>query len=204
MSVGTAAARLARWRSTPDPAPRCDLCAVPLDGTHRHLLDTDDHDLRCVCTPCRILFEQPGAGNDRLRVVPRRWQRADAGGSDAAWAATGIPVGLALLTLDDDGSPSVRYPGPAGPVDGVVALDAWHRLRREVPLLSEISPHVETVLVDRRPGHHDVVLVPTDEAYAFVARVRDAWTGLGGGPGVDAVVDEMVARAPGRGGADGG
>ena len=52
---------------------RCDLCAVPLDPRHGHVVALDQRSLRCACRPCYLLFTPDGAGGGRFRAVPERY-----------------------------------------------------------------------------------------------------------------------------------
>jgi hypothetical protein len=52
------------------------------------------------------------------------------------------------------------------------------------PVLDQIAPDVEAVLLRRHAGIFSAHLVPIDICYELVGVVRGSWKGLGGGPEV--------------------
>ncbi len=169
-----------------DPAPRCHLCAVPLSERHRHLLGEAD-DVVCACPPCHLLFPPSLAGawraiDDRVLHDPQ----LDGGG----WDDLGLPVGLAILQHGTDGL-TARFPGPAGVVDGHLDPDAAAALAAATPLLGMLEPHVEVLLAHRTHAGVRILLAPVTAAFELVARLRDVWDGLAGGPAVQQAVDEV-------------
>lgn len=175
--------------STPE-ASVCELCAEPLEPDHRHLLDLDTGEPQCACRACRILFDRGEAGGDHYRLIPERRLRLDGlDDGDRVWAGFDIPVDLAFLTHETRAGRIVaRYPGAVGLMTATPAPDAWDQALAAVPALATLEPDVETLLVNRARGAREHWIVPIDDAYRLAARVREHWTGFGGG---DAVWDQI-------------
>ena len=173
------------------PAERCDLCAVPLDPRHGHVVALDQRSLRCACRPCYLLFAPSGAGGGRFRAVPERYLHDPAHPlTDADWDELGIPVSTVFFFDNSDlGRTVACYPSPAGATECLLDLDSWDRLRRTHPLLAAPVPDVEAVYVARP----DAFLVPIDACYALVGEVRTAWRGIDGGPAVHRALAGFVA-----------
>lgn len=166
-----------RTRPSP-PESRCELCAEPLPERHRHLLDTAARTLCCACRACALLFDR---ADGRYRSVPERRRQLPAQMLDeATWARLRIPVQMAFFYHDTAaGRPVAFYPSPAGAVAADLAPGEWHRIVAAHPILTDLAPDVEAVLVDRSGGGH--FLVPIDDCYALVGLVRTHWQGFTGG-----------------------
>jgi Family of unknown function (DUF5947) len=170
---------------------RCDLCAAPLPPEHRHLLDLDTGQPECACRACVILFDRGQAGGDHYRLIPERRLRLDGPGlDDRLWAALGIPVDLAFVTVRGaTGAAVARYPSPIGLTSAAPAPDAWEQVVAADPRLAEMEPDVEALLVNRARGARERWLVPIDDCFRLAARLRAHWSGFGGG---DAVWEDIA------------
>lgn len=173
-------------RKPPRVEERCDLCAEPVPGAHRHLLEAEARRVHCVCRACSILFDRTAAAMGHLRLIPeRRLRLSDFQVTDEDWQRLGVPVGLAYLTVPASGGPaSAWYPGPAGAIDAQVEWAAWDPLCRQNPVLETLEPEVEALLVNRiRPETAPAryYLAPIDECFRLVGIVRTCWRGLTGG-----------------------
>jgi hypothetical protein len=179
----------------------CDLCAEPIPDTHRHLLDLTFRELRCACRACTVLFDKASAGGGRYRLVPdRRWYLPDFALDDAAWAGFGIPVDLAFFFHNSTASRVVAlYPSPTGAVESLLDLAAWKCLERANPVLGELRPDVEALLINRTRGANDHWLAPIDDCFALVGLIRTHWKGLAGGSqawdAISEYVTDLRARA---------
>jgi hypothetical protein len=181
------------------PAPEvCELCGAVLREDHRHMADAEKRALACVCTACALLFDRPGAGEGRFRTVPDRILSDDRTAPDAeAWAALGIPVGVAFFfrhsALD---RPVGLYPSPAGATESDLDPAAWERALGGSPLARMMTPDVEALLVRRREqdGGTQCFLVPVDMAYELVGRLRLHWQGFDGGPRARAEIAAFFDR----------
>ncbi|MER6997236.1 DUF5947 family protein [Streptomyces sp. NPDC000410] len=176
---------LRRFVAPREPGPeRCELCAVPVaEGGHRHLVDTEKRSLACACTPCALLFEQPGPGDGRFRTVPDRYlydpaHRLD----DSAWDLLRIPVGVAFFFRNAALNRLVAlYPSPAGATESELEPSAWQEALGGSRLAGLLEPDVEALLVRRTEGRAECHLVPIDICYELVGRMRLRWQGFDGG-----------------------
>lgn len=196
-TTGTGARGLSRLRQITAPAPPqaeqddpCEFCAVPLGERHGHVADTADHRLLCVCRPCYLLFAPEGAGGGRFRAVGEDVRRVgDLLLDDVTWDSLRVPVDLVFFFRQRGaGEEPARllafYPGPGGATESELDLAAWDRIVADNPVLDEMAPDVEAVLLRRRDRDISAHLVPIDVCYELVGIVRSSWKGLGGGPDV--------------------
>jgi hypothetical protein len=110
------------------------------------------------------------------------------------WDALEIPVDLVFFFVNSAaGRPVACYPGPAGAVESALTLDAWWSLVAANPWIGTLAPDVEALLV-RRSGAYQCFVVPIDRCYELAGRIRRAWTGIGGGDEVRAIVDRFFAE----------
>jgi hypothetical protein len=172
-----------RAAGAPAEAERCDLCGTDVPPGHRHLVDLQDRRLLCACRACALLFDSGAAGGGRRRLVPTRRRRlADFRLDDAQWARLRIPVDMAFLFFSSrDERILAFYPSPAGPVESLLELDAWADLQAANPVLGELEPDVEALLVGRARSMHEHWIVPIDDCYELVGLIRTHWRGFGGG-----------------------
>ncbi|MFG3119179.1 DUF5947 family protein [Streptomyces sp. NPDC048197] len=197
----TAHRGLRRFRApTPATPERCELCGVVLaDHNHRHLVDTERRALACACTPCALLFEQPGAGRGRFRTVPDRYL-TDPGHTldEAAWDLLRIPVGVAFFLRHSDLDRLVAlYPSPAGATESELDPAAWETVLAGSRLAPLLRPDVEALLLRRTDDRTDCYLVPIDICYELVGRMRLLWHGFDGGAEARAALTDFfttVAR----------
>jgi hypothetical protein len=71
-----------------------------------------------------------------------------------------------------------------GPTESLLGLEAWTELQRDNPVLRDMEPDVEALLVNRARGARQHFLVPIDECYRLVALIRTHWRGFTGGKDV--------------------
>jgi hypothetical protein len=183
--AGSRLGRLAR-RSAAESAAvqeRCDLCSAPIPDEHRHLLDLQTRELRCTCRACSLLFDREAAGRDHYRLVPDRRLRLEGFElCDALWDELHIPVDMAFFFNDSSAGRVVAfYPGPMGATESLLELSAWAELEAANPVLGELQPDVEALLVNRARGARDHWLVPIDECFSLVGLIRTNWRGFTGG-----------------------
>jgi Family of unknown function (DUF5947) len=199
--AGSRLAQLAR-RPVAEPAQeeRCDLCGEPIPADHRHLLDLEKRDLLCACRGCSLLFDRAAAGGGHFRLVPdRRLRLDDFVLDDALWDRLRIPVDMAFFFYSSTAERTLAYyPSPMGPTESLLELDAWEAVRETNPVLADMEPDVEALLVNRARGAREHWLVPLDECYALVAVIRTTWKGLTGGREVWDAVDRFFDGLEGR------
>ena len=174
----------------------CDLCGASIGPQHRHLLDLGTREVLCACQACKILFDRPAAGGGTRRLIPTRYLVL--GGfqmTDAEWESLRVPVNMAFFTRSTAaGRVLALYPSPMGPTESLLPLETWTELEARNPILKQIEPDVEALLVNRVRGAADYYLVPIDECYKLVGLIRLYWKGLSGGREVWAQIDKFFAE----------
>jgi hypothetical protein len=173
----------------------CELCGVPVPAEHRHVIDLDLRELMCACHLCAVLFDREGAGGHHYRLVPdRRLALADFRLDEPAWRSLRIPVDMAyFVRAAGSGRVTAFYPSPAGPTESTLELESWDEIERENPVLTQMAPEVEALLVNRTGAGREAWLVGVDECYRLVAVVRRHWRGFGGGDEVWRAIDAFFA-----------
>lgn len=178
-------ATLQRFARKRKAVERCEMCSRELTTDHQHLMDPEKRQLVCACDACAILFTaQEGT---KLRRVPRRVRLLrDFRMTDGQWDSLMIPIEMAFLFHSSQHDRVVAfYPGPAGAIESLLALDTWDDVRAANPILSEMTPDVEALLVNRVGASRGVApayyIVPIDECYKLVGLIRIHWHGLSGG-----------------------
>jgi len=162
-------------------AERCELCSAELPGEHEHLVDLSTRKLTCACQACAILFS--GKANPKYRRVPRRLRYlTNFQLSDAQWESLLIPISMAFFfNSSAAGKVIALYPSPAGATESLLDFESWDEIRRVNPVLDEMEPDTEALLVNRVRGASEYYLLPIDECYKLVGLIRTHWHGLSGG-----------------------
>jgi hypothetical protein len=193
--------RLRRAPAETAPVERCDLCGEALAHDHRHLLDRSSRALICACPACVLLFDREGAAGGKYAAVPTRYLALrDFELSDGQWDELMIPVGMAFIFQSTQAGRAVAYyPSPAGATESLLSLEHWEALAAANPILAQMAPDVEALLLNRIREARDYYLVPIDACYQLVGIIRTKWRGLSGGSEVwDAVTQffgELEAKA---------
>lgn len=193
--------RLARPRSA---AERCDLCGADLAPEHPHLVEPAKRRLVCACGACAVLFS--GQAGGKFRRVPARVEfLPDFRLTDVEWEEMHLPINLAFFLHS---SPTDRvvafYPSPAGATESLVEVDAWQALAEANPVLRELEPDVEALLVNCIRETRDCYRVGVDECYKLVGLIRTHWRGLSGGTAVWEEIGRFFAGLKERSGSAGG
>jgi hypothetical protein len=159
----------------------CEFCSAPLASDHEHLIEPASQRLVCACTACAILLS--GQERARYRSVPRRIDfLQDFHLTDAQWEDLHLPINLAFFFHSTRAGRVVAvYPSPAGGTESLLALDSWHQLEEQNPVLREIKPDVEALLVNRLGPAREHFRVPIDACYRLVGLIRANWRGMSGG-----------------------
>lgn len=191
---------LRRFARKPDPwVEHCQLCNTGLPSEHSHLIELAQRKLVCTCEACAMLFR--GRTGAKYRRVPRRVrQLVNFQLSDADWDSLLIPINLAFFFRDSrDARVSVLYPSPAGATESLLPLEAWNHIVQANPVLGEMGPDVEALLVNR-VGHArqaapaEYYIVPIDACYRLVGLIRIHWRGLSGGTEVWQEIGKFFAE----------
>jgi hypothetical protein len=91
-------------------------------------------------------------------------------------------------------NPVAFYPSPAGATESLLGLEAWAQLVADNPVLAELEPDVEALLVNRTKGYCEYYRVPIDRCYLLVGLIRTHWRGLSGGSEAWDAIDGFFAR----------
>jgi hypothetical protein len=173
-------------RPSVDPEERCELCAAPIAHEHSHVVNVESRAILCACRPCYLLFTHSGAG--KHRAIPERYVHVpDLVGGRPWWESAGFPVRMAFVFTNSElGAPVAFYPSPAGATECLLVLESWTQLLADNPVLSDMAPDVEALLVNVDSSGVDGetfegFLVPIDACYRLVGVVRLNWKGFDGG-----------------------
>jgi hypothetical protein len=172
---------------------RCAMCAIPIPSEHRHLVDTADRTIKCMCVHCHLLFSDTGAAGGRYRHIPTRHQQvAGFEVSNAEWDELQIPVSLAFFFRNSQQDRIVAfYPGPAGATESLLPLEPWSRIAARHPELDEIEDDVEAIIVRRTNERAEAYIVPIDKCYELTGRLRMHWSGFDGGTEAARAIDDF-------------
>jgi Family of unknown function (DUF5947) len=165
---------------------RCELCPISLADEHKHLLDLEERRIVCVCPTCWSMR----SGDARYRPTGSRtvWL-GDLDFSEELWAAFQIPIGLAFfLRSSASGDVVGLYPSPAGATECELDLDAWYRLLAANPVLEDLDPDAEALIVNRIADPPIHAIAPLDDCYRLVGIVKATWEGITGGAQMEAAV----------------
>lgn len=162
---------------------RCELCSEVIPSSHSHLLNLSSRALVCACQACSLLFSEQGAGAGKYKLVPRRYLAlTDFHMADEQWEDLLIPVNIAFIFRSTGAKPVMAYyPSPAGATESLLDLEGWQTLVNSNPILHELTPDVEALLVNRVKDARAYYIVPIDACYQLVGLIRLSWRGLGGG-----------------------
>lgn len=162
---------------------RCEMCAAPLFSEHRHMLDLAHHRLLCACQACALLFSPQGANARTYLLIPQRYLAlTDFQMSDEQWEELMLPVDMVYLLRSSESECAMAfYPSPAGATASQLEPATWQTLLAANPILNELEPDVEALLINRVDRARAYYLVPIDLCYRLVGLLRAKWSGLHGG-----------------------
>jgi hypothetical protein len=170
---------------------RCDLCETTIPEDHRHLLNLVERRIECVCESCWALR----SGDAEYRPVGTRTLWLDELElPDEVWASFQIPIGLAFfMESTTAGCVVAMYPSPAGATESELHFTAWNRLVELNPLLAQLEPDVEGLIVNRLSDPPGYAIAPIDRCYALTGAVKASWEGISGGTDVNDAVGAFFA-----------
>jgi hypothetical protein len=167
------------------PLERCELCSVGLRPDHPHLIEVAQRKILCTCDACAILFSGQGV---KFKRVPRRVRSLPSFNlTDSEWSSLMVPINMAFFSRSSLEDRLVAlYPSPAGAMESMLALESWNDIAARNPILHDMEPDVEGLLVNRlgySRGYSapEYYLLPIDECYKLVGLIRMHWKGLSGG-----------------------
>ena len=183
--------RFVRSRSV--PLERCDMCSVGLSADHPHLVEPATRRLICSCQACAILFS--GKAGTKYRRVPREIRYFPGFQmTPAQWEGLMIPINMAFFFHSSVAERViVLYPSPAGATESLLDFESWQEIVKCNPMLGQMEPDTEALLVNRVRNASDHFIVPIDECYRLVVLIRTKWKGLSGGAEVWEVINGFFA-----------
>ena len=183
--------------AAPDGEERCDLCGTTVPADHRHMLNTYERQIVCTCESCWALR----SGDEDFRPVGTRtlWLEGFEL-PDELWAQFRIPIGLAFFMHSSVTDCVVAmYPSPAGATESELHFETWDRLAAMNPVLRDLEPDAEALLVNRMADQPAFAIAPIDRCYMLVGLVKAAWEGISGGAEVERAIqgyfDDLRAAA---------
>ena len=109
--------------------------------------------------------------------------------TDELWAAFQIPIGLAFfLRSTSTGAVVAMYPSPAGATECELDLVAWQQLVSANPVLEDLDPDAEALIVNRMATPHVHAIAPLDDCYRLVGIIKSTWEGISGGAAMEQAV----------------
>jgi hypothetical protein len=194
---------LAKPKPPQAPAPvtdgleRCDLCTTTVPSDHRHMLNLYERQIVCVCESCWALR----SGDPEFRPTGSRtvWLD-DFVLPEELWAQFRIPIGLAFFMHSTVTNCIVAmYPSPAGATESELHFETWSRLVEMNPVLRDLEPDAEALIVNRTSDPPAFAIAPIDRCYMLVGLVKASWEGISGGAGMERAIaayfDELRAVA---------
>ena len=174
------------------PAPvsqeeRCDLCQTTVPADHRHMLNLYERQIVCVCESCWALR----SGDAEFRPTGNRtvWLEGFEL-PEEIWAQFRIPIGLAFFMHSSVTDCVVAlYPSPAGATESELHFETWSRLAEMNPVLRELEPDAEALIVNRMSDPPVYAIAPIDRCYMLVGLVKASWEGISGGSGVERAIE---------------
>jgi hypothetical protein len=185
---------LRRFVSPRAVVERCDLCSAELGNNHSHLIEPETRKLVCACDPCAILFSN--AAETKYRRVPQRIRYLpQLKLADAQWESLMIPINMAFFFHNSvKDRITAMYPSPAGAAESLLDLEAWETIVAENPVLQEMEPDTEALLVNRIGNTTECFLLPIDECFKLVGIIRANWKGFSGGTEVWEEIADFFAK----------
>jgi hypothetical protein len=165
---------------------RCDLCGTTIPEDHRHLLHLVERRIVCSCEACWAM--RAGEGDYRPTGNRTLWL-PDLQIPDDLWAAFQIPIGLAFFMRSTVTECVVAmYPSPAGATESELHFESWERMTELNPVLSDMEPDIEGLIVNRLSEPPVYAIAPIDRCYALTGAIKATWEGISGGTGVEHAV----------------
>lgn len=183
--------RFARRRTSVE---RCEFCAAALAAEHQHLLEPSARKLACACAACVVLVS--GQADSVYRRVPERIRcLPDFRLTEAQWDSLMIPINMAFFFYSTPAGRVIAfYPSPAGPTESLLDLETWDEIVQQNPILADMKPDVEALLINRVGHTHEYYLLPIDQCYKLVGLIRAHWRGLSGGTEVWREIERFFAE----------
>jgi len=165
----------------------CDLCGTTVPSDHRHMLNLYERQIVCVCESCWGL--RSGDASFRPNGTRTLWLENFELPEDI-WAQFRIPIGLAFFMHSSVTDCVVAmYPSPAGATESELHFETWGRLVDVNPLLRNLEPDAEGLIVNRTGEPHQFAIAPIDRCYMLVGLIKASWEGISGGVAVERAIE---------------
>ena len=195
--------RTAIGASAPGAGPGvevCDLCGVTIPGDHRHLLHLVERRIVCSCEACWAM--RAGEGDYRPTGNRTLWL-PDLQIPEDVWAGFQIPIGLAFFMRSTVTECVVAmYPSPAGATESELRFDSWDRMVELNPVLADLEPDIEGLIVSRLSEPPVYAIAPIDRCYALTGAIKTTWEGISGGSGWEHAVSRFFEQLRAEAGAE--
>lgn len=178
--------------SQEEEVERCDFCRSILPADHRHLVDISTMKFMCTCEMCMILMAESGT----YKPLPQRSLQLEGFRmSDELWSDFLIPVNMAFFVFHTKAKGTVAYyPAPAGATESKLKMEPWHQLVQLNPLLHNLMPDLEALLVNRLETPGQYYIVPIDTCYQLIGMIKTTWRGISGGREVNDVIKQFFSE----------
>jgi Family of unknown function (DUF5947) len=172
-----------------DDVEKCNFCGRLLSPDHRHLADLSALKFICTCEMCMITM----ADNRSYKPLPQRYIYLEHFNmSDQLWSDFLIPVNMAFFVLSSGRNGAVAYyPAPTGATESKLKMESWNQLVQSNPLLEDLAPDLEALLVNRLDANGQYYIVPIDSCYKLIGMIRISWKGIFGGKEVNNTITEF-------------
>ena len=171
----------------PEAQEHCDLCNTTVPPDHRHMLNLYERQIVCVCESCWALR----SGDAEFRPTGNRtlWLEGFEL-PEELWAQFRIPIGLAFFMHSTVTTCVVAmYPSPAGATESELHFETWSRLVEMNPVLRDLEPDAEALIVNRISHPPAFAIAPIDRCYMLVGLIKASWEGISGGAAVEEAID---------------
>ena len=161
----------------------CNFCGRILSPDHRHLVDLSLMKFMCTCEMCMVTL----AENSSYKPLPQRSiELINFNLTDALWSDFLIPVNMAFFVQSSARNGAIAYyPAPTGATESKLKIEAWNQLVLLNPILEDLSPDLEALLINRLDDQGQYYIVPIDSCYKLIGMIRVAWKGIFGGKEVN-------------------
>ena len=136
------------------------------------------------------------AENGIYKPLPQRFLHLeDFKMSDHLWSDFLIPVNMAFFVVSSSRNGAVAYyPAPTGATESKLKMEPWNQLVQLNPLLNDLTPDLEALLVNRLDTSGQYYIVPIDSCYKLIGMIRIAWKGIFGGKEVNDIITQFFSE----------
>jgi hypothetical protein len=171
---------------------KCVFCGRILEEEHRHLVDLKTMHFMCTCEMCAITMAE---ANGYSPLPQRVLELNDFRMPDELWSDFLIPVNMAfMVSHSSTGNAIAYYPGPAGATQSKLKMEPWGRLVQLNPVLNDLLPDLESLLINRLNDSPQYFIVPVDNCYELIGRIRLSWKGIFGGREVNDTINDFFDK----------